>query len=116
MAKTYRNLYPQVVAWDNLYAAYRKARKGKRGKVPFAIRFHLGRHVEATLSEGGKGASLLLSDGSLWQFVSGEPDLQIEESLWVDGNGRPHPVQQLVIQGMASRGGGNFAWLLKRMG
>ncbi|VVT02738.1 heparinase II/III family protein [Erythrobacter sp. EC-HK427] len=91
-------------------------RKGKRGKVPFAIRFHLGRHVEATLSEGGKGASLLLSDGSLWQFVSGEPDLQIEESLWVDGNGRPHPVQQLVIQGMASRGGGNFAWLLKRMG
>lgn len=36
MAKTYRNLYPQVVAWDNLYEAYRKARKGKRGKVPAA--------------------------------------------------------------------------------
>ncbi len=91
-------------------------RKGKRGKVPFAIRFHLGRHVEATLAEGGKSASLLLSDGSIWQFVTGAEALQVEESLWVDGNGRPHPVQQLVIEGLASRGGGNFAWLLKRMG
>ncbi|KLE34259.1 heparinase II/III family protein [Aurantiacibacter luteus] len=91
-------------------------RKGQRGKVPYAIRFHLGRHVEATLTDGGKGASLLLPDGALWQFVTGAEALEIEESLWVDGNGRPHPVQQLVIQGLASRGGGAFAWLLKKMG
>ncbi|WP_340588300.1 heparinase II/III family protein [Erythrobacter alti] len=91
-------------------------RKGKRGKVPFAIRFHLGRHVEATLSDNKRGASLLLPDGSLWQFVTGASEIEIEESMWVDGNGRPHPVQQLVIQGLASRGGGNFSWLLKRMG
>lgn len=90
--------------------------KGKHGKVPFAIRFHLGRYVEATLGEGGRSASLLLPDGSLWQFGTGAESLEIDESLWVDGNGRPHPVQQLVIQGMASRGGGNFAWLLKKMG
>ncbi|MCB2058834.1 MAG: heparinase II/III family protein, partial [Novosphingobium sp.] len=83
---------------------------------PFAIRFHLGRHVEATLAEGKRSASLLLHDGSLWQFATGAESLEIDESLWVDGNGRPHPVQQLVIQGMASRGGGNFAWLLKKMG
>ena len=31
--KTYRNLYPQVCAWDNLYLAYRKARRGKRSHV-----------------------------------------------------------------------------------
>lgn len=30
--KTYRNLYPQVYAFENLYYAYRAARKGKRGK------------------------------------------------------------------------------------
>jgi hypothetical protein len=30
--KTYRNLYPQVCAFENLYRAYRAARKGKRGK------------------------------------------------------------------------------------
>ncbi|GGD62495.1 heparinase [Erythrobacter arachoides] len=91
-------------------------RKGQRGKVPYAIRFHLGRHVEATLTPGGKGASLLLPDGALWQFATGAEKVEIEESLWVDGNGRPHSVQQLVIQGLASRGGGNFAWLLKKMG
>ena len=91
-------------------------RKGKRGKVPFAIRFHLGRHVEARLADNGRSASLLLPDGTLWQFVTGAESLDLDESLWVDGNGRPHPVQQLVIEGFASRGGGNFSWLLKRMG
>ena len=34
--KTYRNLYPKVSDWDNLYLAYRKARKGKRGRPPAA--------------------------------------------------------------------------------
>jgi hypothetical protein len=34
--KTYRNLYPQVWDWDNLYLAYRKARKGKRSHVAVA--------------------------------------------------------------------------------
>jgi RNA-directed DNA polymerase len=34
--KTYRNLYPEVCDWDNLYLAYRKARKGKRGRPPAA--------------------------------------------------------------------------------
>ena len=34
--KTYRNLYPQVVAWENLELAYRRARKGKRGRGPVA--------------------------------------------------------------------------------
>jgi hypothetical protein len=34
--KTHRNLYPKVCDWDNLYLAYRKARKGKRGRPPAA--------------------------------------------------------------------------------
>lgn len=34
--KTYKNLYPRVWAWDNLYRAYRKARKGKRARATVA--------------------------------------------------------------------------------
>lgn len=90
--------------------------KGKRGKVGFAIRFHLGPGVEAGLSEDGQGAGLALPDGSYWQFRVGAGRVSIEESIWADGQGRPQPIQQLVIQGLVSRGGGNFAWLLKKMG
>lgn len=99
------------------------SRKGKRGKVGFAIRFHLGRGVEAHLSEDGRGASLLTPDGRLWQFrlrgdaaSDGETKLLCEDSLWVDGDGRPHATEQLVIEGLTSRGGGQFSWLLKKMG
>jgi hypothetical protein len=38
MAKTFRNLWPQVVSWDNLVLAYHKCRRGKRAK-PEAARF-----------------------------------------------------------------------------
>ena len=34
--KTYRNLFPRVWDFENLYLAYRAARKGKRGKAPVA--------------------------------------------------------------------------------
>lgn len=96
-------------------------RKGKRGKVGFAIRFHIGPGIELGLAANGMGAGLALPDGSYWQFIAGSNamdggEVMIEESLWADGNGKPHPIQQLVIQGMVSRGGGSFSWLLKKMG
>lgn len=91
-------------------------RKGQRGKVGFAIRFHLGPGVEAQVSEDGQGAGLAMPDGSYWQFRSGGGEVVLEDSIWADGQGRPVAIQQLVLQGLVSRGGGNFAWLLKRMG
>jgi hypothetical protein len=36
MAKTFRHLYERVVSFENLWLAYRKARRGKRYKVPAA--------------------------------------------------------------------------------
>lgn len=95
-------------------------KRGKRGKVSLAIRFHLAAGVEVGLSGDKRGAGLALPDGSYWQMRLGgdiaDAELAIEESLWVDGEGRPHGTQQLVINGLASRGGGRFPWLLKRMG
>ena len=91
-------------------------RKAKNGKVGFAIRFHLGHGIEVGLSEDGQGAGLALPDGSYWQFRAGGGQVSIEESIWADGHGRPQPIQQIVVSGLVSRGGGNFAWLLKKMG
>jgi uncharacterized heparinase superfamily protein len=91
-------------------------RKGKRGKVGFAIRFHLGPGIDIGLSEDGQGVGLALPDGSYWQFRAKGGEVTVEESLWVDGLARPVAVQQLVVQGLVSRGGGNFAWLFKKMG
>jgi RNA-directed DNA polymerase len=34
--KTYKNLYPQIYCFANLYQAFRAARKGKRNKVEVA--------------------------------------------------------------------------------
>ena len=93
-------------------------KKGKRGKIGFAIRFHVGKGIDLRLSEDRRGASLGLPDGRLWQFrVGGDAggELAVEESLWVDGQGRPQPIEQLVLSGMTSRSGGSFSWLFKRM-
>jgi uncharacterized heparinase superfamily protein len=99
------------------------AKNGKRGKIAFAIRFHLGRGVEVQLSGDKRGASLVLPDGRLWQFRLGGDragadaiTLSAEDSLWVDGEGRPHATEQLVIEGLALRSGGHFSWLLRKTG
>lgn len=36
IGRYYRHLYPQVCDWENLLLAWRKARKGKRGRAPAA--------------------------------------------------------------------------------
>lgn len=92
-------------------------KKGKRGKVGFAVRFHLGPDVDVTLTADGKGAGLSLPDGSYWQFrcATDEGEMTVEDSLWVDGQGRPQATQQIVVQGMVSRGGGTFGWIIKKM-
>lgn len=99
------------------------SRGGKRGKIGFAIRFHLGRGVEVQLAPDKRGASLLLPDGRLWQFRLGgdrggaeDITLHAEDSLWVDGDGRPHATEQLVIEGLALRSGGQFSWRFKKTG
>ncbi|HEY6870912.1 MAG TPA: heparinase II/III-family protein, partial [Novosphingobium sp.] len=94
-----------------------RGKGARRGKVAFAIRFHLGQDVEVGRSGDGQGVGLVLPDGTYWQFrASGEAEVTLEDSLWADGDGRPVATQQIVVSGLVSRGGGTFAWLLKKMG
>ena len=90
-------------------------RRGKRGMIGVALRFHLGPHIELAQGRDGLGVTLALPDGSLWQFRSGRDPVTLEESLWSDGMGRPLATRQLVISAKIPRSGESFSWLLKKM-
>ena len=98
---------------DMLLPAPRTRRKGDKR---FTMRFHLGRSISASLTADKLGALLRISGGPLWQFRTSEGTLEIEESLWVDGDGRPYPSEQLVITGTAPAGGVSVGWIFKHIG
>ena len=89
-------------------------RKRRSGLTPFAIRFHLAPSVEAAATADGQAALLRLPGNLLWQFRCRGAALAIEESLWIDGNGRPHPTQQLVVTGETPAGGTTISWWFRR--
>jgi uncharacterized heparinase superfamily protein len=94
---------------------------GQRRRKPapsnFVIRFHLGLDIEPTLTADRQGAVLrLLTDNALWQFRVNAGTLDIEESCWVDGEGRPNSSLQLAVTGTATSGGASVGWLFKRSG
>jgi uncharacterized heparinase superfamily protein len=82
----------------------------------FAARFHLAPGVEATPTADGMGALLRIDAGALWQFRVRGAKLAIDESIWIDGAGRPNSTQQLVASGEAPAGGASISWSLKRAG
>jgi uncharacterized heparinase superfamily protein len=98
---------------DMLLPAPRTRRKGDKG---FALRFHLGRNISASLTADKLGALLRINGGPLWQFRTSEGALEVEPSLWVDGEGRPHPTEQLVVTGTAPAGGASIGWIFKHIG
>ena len=92
------------------------ARTGRKGERSFALRFHLGINVSASLTADKLGALLRVAGGTLWQFRTSDGALEIEQSLWVDGDGRPHPTEQLVVTGSAPAGGASVGWIFKHIG
>jgi uncharacterized heparinase superfamily protein len=91
-----------------------QGRRRRTGTTPFTIRFHLGPGVEASPTADSLGAVLRVPGGAIWQFRSRGDSLAIEESLWIDSDGRPVATQQLVIAGAAEAGGATVSWSLKR--
>ncbi len=99
---------------DVLTPAARARRR--RGDAPFCLRFHLGHGVAASLTADGMAALLRITGGPMWQFRTSDGQLTIEDSLWVDGNGRPHPTQQLVVSAVSPAGGASIGWIFKLIG
>jgi uncharacterized heparinase superfamily protein len=91
---------------------------GRRRKAGggFAVRFHLGPDVDISSTADGQGALLRLNGGPAWQFRCRGGTLGIEDSLWIDEDGRPQASRQLVVSGEAPPGGASIAWAMKRAG
>lgn len=96
---------------DHLIA---KGRKKIRESAPYAVRFHLAPGVEPTITADGMGAILRSNGAPPWNFRCRGGNLTGEESLWIDGRGRPQRTTQLVIVGEVSALGGEIGWQFRR--
>ena len=89
--------------------------KKRRGEdIPYAVRFHLAPAVEAATTADGQGALLRIRGATVWQFRCRGGRLAIEDSLWIDGEAKPHATLQLVISGETPPDGTAIAWSFKR--
>jgi uncharacterized heparinase superfamily protein len=84
--------------------------------TPVHVRFHLGPDIEVVATDNPQTAVLRMADGSSWVFAAAHGVLTLDDSLWVDQNGRPHSTHQLVIAGQAGKGGLNIGWQLRHLG
>ena len=89
-------------------------KRRKKGNTPFAVRFHLHPSVEISPTADGLAAILRTPEGHLWQFRAKGGALAVEDSIWIDGAGKPVPSEQLVILAESPPGGANVSWLFHR--
>jgi uncharacterized heparinase superfamily protein len=87
-----------------------------KNNLPVHIRFHLGANIELAKGDNKDAVVLRLGDGSSWLFIPSGGDVQLDDSIWVDEEGRPHPSQQLVISATASKGGLSIGWQFRFLG
>jgi uncharacterized heparinase superfamily protein len=87
-----------------------------RDQVPCHIRFHLGPDIEISTDENQKAIVLRMADGSSWLFFATAGEISVDDSLWVDEHGRPHPSRQLVIASNTDKAGLSIGWQLKYLG
>ncbi len=93
-----------------------QARTPPKEGLPVHIRFHLGAGIELSKGDNPQTAILRLVNGTSWVFATTGGALEIEESIFVDEDGMPHPTQQLVIAATTDKGGLTTGWQFKFLG
>jgi uncharacterized heparinase superfamily protein len=114
----HRRLYLSADGYDFRGEDALEPTKGKTARKGaghgFDLRFHLGSGVEATPTADGQGALLKLPTGAVWQFKTRGGRLALDDSLWIDADGRPLRTHQLVVTGETTAQGASVNWSLKR--
>jgi uncharacterized heparinase superfamily protein len=68
------------------------------------------------LADDRRSVVMRMEDGSSWTFMTALGTIEVDDSLWVDENGRPNPTRQLVIGVKAPRAVLTIGWALKFLG
>ena len=69
-----------------------------------------------TTTADGQGALLRIKGGAVWRFRCRGGRLGTEDSLWIDGEAKPHASLQLVVAGETPGDGMTISWTFKRAG
>lgn len=80
------------------------------------LRFHLGPDIELLLADDARTMIMRMDDGSNWSFAVTAGTIAVEDSIWVDEQGRPNPTRQLVVEMQVPKGGLSVGWHLKFIG
>ncbi|HVF83077.1 MAG TPA: heparinase II/III family protein [Sphingomicrobium sp.] len=91
-----------------------RGRKKIKKSAAYAIRFHLAPGVDAVRTADGMGAILRSPGAPPWNFRCRGAQLDVEESVWVDGQGGLIGTMQLAIVGEVSALGAEIGWQFRR--
>ncbi len=67
----------------------------------YTVRFHLHPSIKATRLTDGRGALLIMPNKEAWTFHAGEHRVQLEDDVYLAGNGGPRRAVQIVVSGHA---------------
>lgn len=92
-----------------------EGRKKAAASTPLALWFHLAPGIETVLTTDGQGALLRPDEGTGWQFRTRAGALALEDSIWIDGAGRPRASKALVVTLDAPEDGVTIPWSFRRV-
>jgi uncharacterized heparinase superfamily protein len=92
-----------------------EGRKKAVASTPLALWFHIAPGIETVLTTDGQGALLRPDEGTGWQFRTRVGALALEDSVWVDGAGRPRACKALVVTTETPDSGLTIPWSFRRV-
>ena len=88
--------------------------QGSGGKI-FTVRFHLHPNVDSSQVHGGSSILLRPGKGSGWQFQAVGGSINLEESVYLNGQSRPRRCEQIVISGPLTDNVTHIKWRFQKV-
>ena len=91
-------------------------RRANRGRLGFAVRFHLHPAVRPELDPEREIVLLTLGSGEAWLFRAGGGTVDLDESVYFDaGEAAPQPTMQVVVRAEVVEYLGQVTWSIGRI-